>query len=256
MMLKGKSSILLAAFLCILISSSLDSVVGFAANKHRSINISSRRCLTSLCAKGGGSGKKKKPKKAGAQTIKGFGAPPPKLEDVLAAFKMRIPEGAEDKPCPCESGIVYNDCCGPLHRGDRLCLTMTDVLRSRYTAFSWRNIGHVMSTTHPSCRDYREDQVKWANDLDKGGMFDSFEFVKLEVGPEVMSEDNENEGFVQFKVTLRAKEGSNGSIAAGEETKISERSRFLRDPNDGSWSYASGDVRSDVAGLEDTTLNA
>lgn len=253
-MLKEKPSFLLVAFLCILISSSIDFVVGFAANKQWSINTSSRHCPTSLSAKGGG--KKNKPSKAAAQTTKGFGAPPPILEDVLATFKMRIPEGAHHKPCPCGSGTVYDACCGPLHRGDRLCLTMTDVLRSRFTAFSWRNIKHVMSTTHPSCRDYREDHVAWAKDLNKGGMFDSFEFVKVEAGPEEMSEDNENEGFIEFKVTLRAKEDRNGSVPAGQETVISERSRFLRDPNDGSWSYASGDVRSDVAGLEDTTLNA
>ena len=132
---------------------------------------------------------------------------------------------------------------------------MTDVLRSRYTAFSYRNIKYVMDTTHKSCRDYREDKVAWAKDLDKGGMFDSFEFVKLQAGEEEMSDDNENEGYVEFKVTLRAKEDKYDTVA-GQETVISEKSRFLRNPDDGSWSYASGDVRSDVVGLEDTQLNA
>ena len=56
-------------------------------------------------------------------------------------------------------------------------------------------------------------------------------------------------------MTLRAKEDKNDKVA-GQETVISERSRFLRNPDDGSWSYASGDVRSDVVGLEDTQLNA
>lgn len=234
-------------------------VFGFTMNPHPNAAIAApnlRRHPTSLAAKGKGGGKKKKPKRASAQTIKGFGAPPPKLEDVLAAFRTRVPEGDADAvPCPCGTGKDYGECCGPLHRGERTCATMTDVLRSRYTAFSWRLVDHVMATTHPSCRDYREDRVAWAKDLDKGGMFDSFEFVGLEAGAEEPSEDgNENVGFVEFKVTLRAKEDGNGSVA-GRETVISERSRFLRDPTDGSWSYASGDVRSDVAGLEDTTLN-
>ena len=248
-------SLLLCAFLCLAVA---DLALGFTAN--RAINIvapSSHRRLpqtsTSLAAAKGGGGKKKKSKRS-AQTTKGFGAPPPKLEEVLASFKTRIPEDADSQPCPCGTGKVYRECCGPLHKGDKLCLTMTDVLRSRYTAFSWRNIKYVMDTTHKTCRDHREDRVAWAKDLNKGGMFDSFDFVKLEPGNEEMSDNNENEGYVEFKVTLRAKEDKDGSLA-GQETVISERSRFLRDTSDGSWSYASGDVRSDVAGLEDTKLN-
>jgi uncharacterized protein YchJ len=134
---------------------------------------------------------------------------------------------------------------------------MTDVLRSRYTAFAWRIIEYVMATTHESCRDYREDRVAWANDLNRNGMFDSFEFVDLSAGEEEIDELDENVGFVEFKVTFRAKEGGYGGSepVAGRETVISERSRFLRNPVDGSWSYASGDVRSDVAGLEGATLN-
>mmetsp|Transcript_30341 Transcript_30341/g.44310 ORF Transcript_30341/g.44310 Transcript_30341/m.44310 type:complete len:255 (+) Transcript_30341:158-922(+) len=254
-MLSREHSFILIAYACILICSSVDTAVAFTI-KQLSIATSPtlRRHPTSLAAKGGG--KKKKPKRATAQTTKGFGAPPPKLDDVLAAFQTRIPKAdADAAPCPCGTGKVYGECCGPLHNGDRVCSTMTDVLRSRYSAFSWRNVKYVMSTTHPSCRDYREDSVAWAKDLNKGGMFDSYDFVNLEAGDEEMSEENENEGFVEFKVTLRAKEDGNGSVAGGE-TVISERSRFLRDPADGSWSYASGDVRSDVAGLEDTKLNA
>ena len=81
--------------------------------------------------------------------------------------------------------------------------------------------------------------------------------VKLDAGEEEPS--NENEGYIEFKVTLRARENTatlaGGANLPGQETVITERSRFLRDSNTGSWSYASGDVRSDVAGLEDTTLN-
>ena len=165
-----------------------------------------------------------------------------------------MPEDADTQECCCGSGKVYADCCGPFHRGDKSCLTMKDVLKSRYTAFSWRNIEYILDTTHETCRDWREDKVAWANDLDKGGMFDSFEFVNLSAGPEEMSEDDENAGYVEFKVTLRAKEDKNDKVA-GQETVISERSRFIRNPDDGSWSYASGDVKADVAGLEDVTLN-
>mmetsp|Transcript_20979 Transcript_20979/g.45495 ORF Transcript_20979/g.45495 Transcript_20979/m.45495 type:complete len:253 (+) Transcript_20979:80-838(+) len=246
---------ILVAFFCVIACAAVDSAVGFAATKPVSITVPlSARHQTSLHAK---KSNKKKSSQRAAQTTKGFGAPPPKLEDFLATLKTRVPEDADTHICPCGTGKVYGDCCGPLHRGDKPCLTMTDVLRSRYTAFSWRVIGYVMSTTHESCRDYREDKITWAKDLNKGGagMFDSFEFIKLSPGKEVMNEDNENEGFLDFKVTLKVKKDENNP-SAGQETVISERSTFLRDPSDGSWTYASGDVRSDIAGLEDTTLNA
>jgi hypothetical protein len=113
-----------------------------------------------------------------------------------------------------------------------------------------------MATTHKSCRDYKDDRVGWANDLNRNGMFDSFDFVSLSAGEEEIDVDDENVGYIEFKVTFRAK-GGGGTIndsVAGQETVISERSTFLRNP-DGSWSYASGDVRSDVAGLEGAMLN-
>lgn len=255
-MSRGKYSFVLIALLCTVMSSSVDVVVGFTINQRSIANPITIRRRTSTTTTSLAARKKKKPKKTSAQTSKGFGAPPPKLDEILSTLKTRVPKTL-DLPCPCglKPGQTYSECCGPLHSGERACLTMSDVLMSRYVAFAWRNIKYVMDTTHPTCRDYREDAVAWARDLNKGGMFDSFEFVNLEAGEEEMSMDDANEGFLNFKVTLRAKEDRNGS-AAGQEMIISERSRFLRNPKDGSWSYASGDVRSDVAGLEDAKLNA
>jgi SEC-C motif-containing protein len=213
-------------------------VLGFTANTNK---------------KNGGSNNKGK----NANTNKGFGAAPPTLESVVSKFRTRMPDHADAQVCPCGSKVVYGECCGPLHAGTRKCLTMTDVLKSRYSAFSWRNVKHVMDTTHVTCRDWRGDRIAWAKDLNKGGMFDSFDFVDLQAGPEEPGQD-ENEGFVTFQVTLRAKEdwtSASGGELAGKETVVAERSRFLRNPEDLTWSYASGDVRSTVDGLEDTQLN-
>lgn len=127
---------------------------------------------------------------------------------------------------------------------------MTDVLRSRYSAFSWRDVGYIMKTTHPVCRDYREDQVAWAKDLNKSGMFDSYEFVNLQPGPEETGA-TENEGFIEFKVTLESKDDLAGP--KGQQTVITEKSKFLRDDK-GVWTYATGEVRSDTVGL-DTVIN-
>jgi SEC-C motif-containing protein len=194
--------------------------------------------------------KKAGKRKAPSSSTKGFGLPPPTLEETVSKFPTRIPEDPDNQDCPCGTGKLYKDCCAPFHRGEP-CLSTTNVLRSRYSAFSWRNAGHVIATTHKTCRDYREDKIAWAKDLNNGGMFDSYDFVNLEAGPEVPGAD-ENEGFIEFKVTLRAKVNAASDIE-GQETVITENSRFLRDL-DGAWSYASGEVRSDVVGL-DTILN-
>lgn len=110
-----------------------------------------------------------------------------------------------------------------------------------------------MDSTHETCRDYRENRIAWAKDLNKGGMFDSYEFVGLEAGPEVQGKD-ENEGFITFKVKLKSKQPG-FEKSKGSETVVTETSKFLRDPETGVWRYSSGEVRADVAGLEDTILN-
>lgn len=230
--------------------------------------------------------KKGKGKKQAASTSRGFGDPPPTFDDVLSQFRTRRPDDAMNEPCPCgglnvpsddAAGVKYKDCCGPLHSGEKQCLTMTDVLKSRFSAFAWRDVGYIIATTNAACRDYREDKVAWAKDLNKDGMFDSFNFVKLDAGPEEMGvknengteEPNEDEGYIEFQVTLESKYiGQDDVVADGggtekqpsstpaSQTVVNERSRFLRDPTTGVWSYAGGDVRSKVAGLEDTSLNS
>ena len=211
--------------------------------------------------KGGGGSKKSKKKSTSASTSRGFGAPPPTLEETLATFRTRIPDNASQLACPCGTtpGQLYSDCCQPLHTDPTNCQTPLDVLKSRYSAFSYRNIGHVIATTHPNCRDYQTDKVAWAKDLNKDGMFDSFEFCGLKIVKE--EQPSENEAYIEFQVTMRGREDiaeqqqRSAASVAGEETVVSERSQFLRDPSTGVWTYSGGDVRSQVEGLEDVTLN-
>jgi len=200
---------------------------------------------------------------AGSSSPKGFGLPPQSLQDVLSKLPSRMPPDSAMVDCPCGSGKSYADCCGPLHDRSRLCESMIDVLRSRYSAFCWRNIGHIIVTTHPTNRDYSHDKAAWARDLHKEGMFDSFEFVKLDVG-KIELGASENEGFIEFQVTMRGRGQDDvlrnnprrsAATVTGLETIVKERSRFLRDRETGEWSYASGDVTSEVAGLQSTKLN-
>eukprot|EP00527_Entomoneis_sp_CCMP2396_P000508 CAMPEP_0198146454 /NCGR_PEP_ID=MMETSP1443-20131203/29589_1 /TAXON_ID=186043 /ORGANISM="Entomoneis sp., Strain CCMP2396" /LENGTH=222 /DNA_ID=CAMNT_0043810433 /DNA_START=86 /DNA_END=754 /DNA_ORIENTATION=- len=189
--------------------------------------------------KGGG-------KKPVAGSNRGFGIAPPTLDEVVSGFRTRLPE-TDDHDCPCGSSKAYGDCCKLLHIGSRECTAPVDVLRSRYSAFRYRLVKHIIETTHPTCRDYQEDKIAWAKDLHKQGMFDSYNFVALEHGPESIEGD---EGFIEFTVKMAGREDIATPTLAGKETKVSERSKFLRD-SQGTWAYASGEVR-----MEDATQDA
>jgi len=104
------------------------------------------------------------------------------------------------------------------------------------------------------CSDYEKDKMAWVKDLSRDGMFDSYEFVGLDAEPQEISEDNDKEGFINFKVNLRANENL-GDEVEGQEIVVREKSRFLCSGEPASWSYAGGDVSSEVAGLEGVKLN-
>lgn len=194
------------------------------------------------------------PKKS-VKSGSGFGKAPShiNLDDIAKKFPTRIPQNAENCSCPCGTGELYKNCCQPLHLKQKLPETPIDVLRSRYTAFSWRIIPYIMETTHPTCRDFRKDKIIWARDLNRDGMFDSYEFLSLTPGQMEISEEDANEAYLDFKVNLRANE--NNDKLKGQEITISERSCFLRDGDPPRWRYSSGEVRSDIKGLEDVKLN-
>mmetsp|Transcript_47985 Transcript_47985/g.55378 ORF Transcript_47985/g.55378 Transcript_47985/m.55378 type:complete len:111 (+) Transcript_47985:292-624(+) len=103
-------------------------------------------------------------------------------------------------------------------------------------------------------------------------MFDSFDFIQLQISDdeeEDNEEDSSDEAYLEFTVRLRARSSmekpsllnrlsQSESITTsieGEETVVKEKSKFIKDSSTGIWKYAGGDVRSDVKGLEDTTLN-
>ena len=225
---------------------------GAAASRPFSVSAAAPQVAPAFAAKNrSGSGKRRKQ----ASTTKGFGSPPPTFAEVVEGFKTRLPPPAELEaaPCPCGSQVVYADCCRPYHTGSALPSSPSVVLRTRYSAFSYRIVPYIIETTHRECRDWGEDKVAWAKDLDKTGMFDSYDFVELQAGPEEVSADKPDEGYVDFKVRMKARDGQNS--LEGKETVVSERSRFILDGNPSMWRYAGGNVKSDIEGLDDLVLN-
>ena len=118
----------LASFLCVVVAvlavvTKAEPSATFVDSRARSTLPMPSSLSTPLFAK-----KNKKKKGNRAQTTKGFGAPPPTLEERLMSFKNRMPDD-DSAPCACGSGRSYTDCCRPFHQGDRQCQTMMDVLR-------------------------------------------------------------------------------------------------------------------------------
>ena len=213
----------------------------------------------------------KKTTKQNSPSNKGFGKAPPTLQETLATFRTRLPKNAKELPCPCgsSSGSTYATCCYPHHSSsssspslETTTTTATttttintprQVLQARYTAFAWRMIPYIMDTTHITCREYSDNRIAWAKELNKDGMFDSFDFCGLEI----LKDDDD--GNVEFKVTMRMKKGATSttttaSIDEGTNISVIEKSKFIKD-DFGKWLYASGEVRPVVKGLEDAILN-
>lgn len=66
-------------------------------------------------------------------------------------MSLGLPAGT----CPCgsPSGVAtYDECCGPLHRGERQAASPEELMRSRYTAYAVGDTDYVWRTWHPRTR--------------------------------------------------------------------------------------------------------
>lgn len=54
--------------------------------------------------------------------------------------------------CPCGTGLDYDRCCGPLHRGDAQAASPEQLMRSRFSAYAVGALDHVFRTWHPRTR--------------------------------------------------------------------------------------------------------
>jgi SEC-C motif domain protein len=59
--------------------------------------------------------------------------------------------GLGTRPCPCGSA-AYDECCGPLHRGEKQAGSPEELMRSRYSAYALGDHDYVWRTWHPRTR--------------------------------------------------------------------------------------------------------
>jgi SEC-C motif-containing protein len=123
-------------------------------------------------------------------------------------------------PCPCGSGLSYDDCCGRWHAGPQHLLAPTAValMRSRYSAYVLALADYLRDTWHPSTRPAEPlrfgADVKW-------------------LGLEVRRHQQPHADHATVEFVARSKQG-------GRASRQHETSRFVREH--GRWLYLDGDV--------------
>ena len=124
-----------------------------------------------------------------------------------------------DDRCPCRSGSVFGDCCGPLLARSAEAPTAVQLMRSRYTAFAVGDADYLSATWHPGTRPADTD-------LDEETRWIALEIVATERGGPF-----DRDGEVEFRASYRSD---------GERGVLHERSRFLRVGS--RWFYVDGDA--------------
>lgn len=123
--------------------------------------------------------------------------------------------------CPCDSGLAYAACCGPLHAGAPAADAKA-LMRSRYSAYVLGDADYLLASWHAATRPA---QLSLA---DAPGQRTTWLGLKVEshapTGPDTAE--------VSFTARLR--------VGGGSAQRMHEHSRFVRE--DGHWFYVDGEV--------------
>ncbi|WP_106507077.1 YchJ family protein [Brachybacterium timonense] len=125
--------------------------------------------------------------------------------------------------CPCGTGDVYGDCCGPLLSQQRHAATAEQLMRSRFTAFATGDVDHALRSWHP------RTSPSW-RELDTS-LADGTRWLRLDVLRSEQGGPFDQEGVVEFRAHAKTAQG---------RRVLHEVSRFER--VDGRWLYVSGEV--------------
>ena len=121
--------------------------------------------------------------------------------------------------CPCGTEKMYHDCCRPYHIGKAQPDTAELLMRARYSAFFFRLVDYLVSSTHPDVRgkDLRAE-------LDD--VVDDMLWRKLRIISKSKGGADDKKGKVEFIAQYHCD---------GEFLELHERSRFRK--YKGQWKY-------------------
>ena len=121
--------------------------------------------------------------------------------------------------CPCHSGLIYKNCCQPLHKGAKAPIPEA-LMRSRYSAYALDLSDYIIKTTHPEGVYYRSDRAAWKRDIESFSQNTRFAGLQILAAKEDM---------VTFHATL---------FANNQDISYTEISVFRQ--HNGYWKYYSG----------------
>lgn len=126
--------------------------------------------------------------------------------------------------CPCQSGLSFEDCCGPILAG-RPAPTALALMRSRYTAYTRGDVAYLARTLAP------EHRAGFDMADVSAGMRET-QWLGLEILDTVDGGATDSTGIVEFAARFRAQ---------GKLHELQERSRFRREA-DQNWVYVDGET--------------
>ncbi|MGK0291312.1 MAG: SEC-C motif-containing protein [bacterium] len=124
--------------------------------------------------------------------------------------------------CPCGSQDQFEECCAPLLAEEKQAETAEQLMRSRYTAYTTKNVDYIIATTLPKNRNNcdLEGMKEWA---------ESATWEKLEIVQTKAGQTEDKAGEVEFIAHFSQK----------EEKKVHhELSTFTKE--NGQWFFESG----------------
>ncbi|MGI2258336.1 YchJ family protein [Shewanella sp. GXUN23E] len=136
-------------------------------------------------------------------------------------------------PCPCQSGSLYEHCCGLLHQAKESASTPEQLMRSRYCAFYMQQWSYLISTHHPQTRQGLTEEA-----LAQGP---HPQWLALDV---LQASEDGAHGQVTFKAWYKN---------AGKVDAIYECSDFVK--QDEQWFYTTGEqMRARLPGRNDPCI--
>ncbi|MGQ1786724.1 MULTISPECIES: YchJ family protein [unclassified Saccharicrinis] len=124
--------------------------------------------------------------------------------------------------CPCGSNKAANICCLPIIKGYKNAQTAEELMRSRYTAFTFADVEYLMASQHSKTRNIKEKKEikKWAQ---------SVSWIGLSILSRKNGLPNDDSASVEFKAVF---------MESGLLNHIHEISIFEKEA--GKWVYKNG----------------
>lgn len=129
-----------------------------------------------------------------------------------------------NSPCPCGSPLKYKKCCKVFHDNIKNPLNALELMKSRFSAYAFKQSNYIIKTTHKENQDYSENILEWKKEIE---IFSSnTDFDKLEILEFIKGEI---ESFVTFRANL---------FQNKNDVSFIEKSRFKKEDN--IWLYVDG----------------